>query len=456
MYTVKMLTDVEFDRLPYKHVKEALGCANTKTKTAYVRRTGIRPLDSHVTEHELDELIAKTSPHEVDGIRYKMGGQTIRNVASIAAAFIPGVGPFLSAGMQLGHGLYEQSKGRQTALQTGIGTVGSLAGGLMGQASKGYQAGVAGSKAAGGGILGQSLSGAKGMLGFGAGAAGSGTAASAAPAASAAGSTGFNIVGKVPAGAIQPSSALNWAGMGSGTYPGLAATMGAAGLGFGAGQTGQAASATAPQTTGASTAASGGINATKEAVKPSLLQQIMKSPMTQTAMGAAVPLIGNAFAPQTQKFDPAQSQLFNDVLGRVKSGTMTPLSDEQRTAITAQYDDELSKAKESLLSYWKGVRPGSDITNDTELQQQMRELETEYGRNKSNAVVQAQLNLTQGQTQMLSELAALDVYSLAQQAQISYEEASAFKNMLAEMGMAVSGGSFAGTGGTTNTSGGGW
>ena len=71
-YTIKILKNEDFDNLPYPRAKEALGMSVMKTKTAYIRETGIKGLDQSTLEHEFDELMAQTSEHEIDGIRYKL------------------------------------------------------------------------------------------------------------------------------------------------------------------------------------------------------------------------------------------------------------------------------------------------------------------------------------------------------------------------------------------------
>ena len=71
MYTIKLLDNKEYDALPVKRAKTSLGCADTKTKTAWIRKTGVDLFDLGTIQHEIDELVAKVSPHEEDGIRYK-------------------------------------------------------------------------------------------------------------------------------------------------------------------------------------------------------------------------------------------------------------------------------------------------------------------------------------------------------------------------------------------------
>lgn len=102
MYTVNVLSEKDFDKLPYKHTKTSLGLADAKTGVAYVRDTGYNDITKDTITHELDELMAKVSPHEEDGIRYK-------NLASLGAgagagalsSMVPFLRPFqgaLSAG----------------------------------------------------------------------------------------------------------------------------------------------------------------------------------------------------------------------------------------------------------------------------------------------------------------------------------------------------------------------
>ena len=166
-YKIFILDEDKFNGL-HKYIPEVkkedleqgLGFANPKTKECYVKRTGVKEWDDETIMHEATELLAKHSDHEDEqNIRWKKSGQIIRNVVSaIVAPFAPPV----AAAMQLGHGLYEQSKGRQTLGQTLLGTAGAGIGGMM--AAPAAKAGVAASKAAGGGILGQTLSGLQSTL----------------------------------------------------------------------------------------------------------------------------------------------------------------------------------------------------------------------------------------------------------------------------------------------------
>lgn len=113
-YTIHIVSDEEFDSLPYANVKESLGLANAKTRTAYVRDTGVKELDQTTIEHEFDELLMRVSPHEVDGIRYKSGGGLGKILGPIVgAALTPFIGPVFGAavggGISGGTGAHSRS-----------------------------------------------------------------------------------------------------------------------------------------------------------------------------------------------------------------------------------------------------------------------------------------------------------------------------------------------------------
>ena len=104
MYTVKFIDSESFDRLPYNKVSTSVGVADRNSGVAYVRDTG-NPMDIFTAYHELehlkgDDLSEYESPGE-DGIYYKDFGQTMKMAAG-PLAFVPGVGPLLSAGAGIG------------------------------------------------------------------------------------------------------------------------------------------------------------------------------------------------------------------------------------------------------------------------------------------------------------------------------------------------------------------
>jgi len=92
-YTMQILDNNEFDRLPYKDTQTSLGIADPKTKTAFVRKTGIKPMDVYTAMHELEHLEegkeGKFAHHLRNGVYYKGFGDVLGNVSNVAA-MIPG------------------------------------------------------------------------------------------------------------------------------------------------------------------------------------------------------------------------------------------------------------------------------------------------------------------------------------------------------------------------------
>jgi hypothetical protein len=107
IYTIKVLSSEDYDNLPYDGAKDSLGMSVMDTKTAYIRSTGVKGMDQGTINHEFDELMQQTSPHEINGIRYKSGGsigKIIGNAigAVLALAGFPGAGVALSTATNLG------------------------------------------------------------------------------------------------------------------------------------------------------------------------------------------------------------------------------------------------------------------------------------------------------------------------------------------------------------------
>ena len=113
MYTVKFLDSNSFDKLPYNRITTSVGVADRKSGIAYVRDTG-NPMDVFTAYHELehlkgDDLHEFESPGE-DGVYYKDAGGWMQTAAPFAA-FIPGVGPLLSAGLGAGGQMMSTNRG---------------------------------------------------------------------------------------------------------------------------------------------------------------------------------------------------------------------------------------------------------------------------------------------------------------------------------------------------------
>lgn len=102
-------------------LKGALGFANPETMEAYVRKTGVAEIDDITMEHELEELLATVSPHEVDGIRYKFLDDVSKAINKaiiqpINSVLSPVLDPVLKATGISGVGVSGGTNGTQVSL----------------------------------------------------------------------------------------------------------------------------------------------------------------------------------------------------------------------------------------------------------------------------------------------------------------------------------------------------
>ena len=221
MYEINILENDEFDALPYKHAKTALGMADAATGKAYIRRTGIEALDANTIRHEFDELLQSVSPHEEDGIRYKSGGSLGKwlgpILGTISSFFVgPVGGAAIGAGITGGTGAHSRSVkpekyGKNTfgnvLTDAAIGAAGSYGGYSLGKGA------IAGGKAAAPGFFSKLGGIAKGAAGIGTGAA-----PTAKPIGAAAGAAGAGVGGPSAVGAGVGGGAVG-AGVGAAATP---------------------------------------------------------------------------------------------------------------------------------------------------------------------------------------------------------------------------------------------
>lgn len=134
-FTIKILPPEDFEKLPYPRAKEALGMSVMKTKTAYIKSTGVAGLDRHTIDHEFDELMQSVSPHEENGIRYKIPilGPIITAIkAATISASTGGAFSGLSTAAKIGAGLGKIAAVAAPAVATAAATQGinrAIAGG---------------------------------------------------------------------------------------------------------------------------------------------------------------------------------------------------------------------------------------------------------------------------------------------------------------------------------------
>lgn len=117
MLEVKILSDTEFDNLPYPEAKISLGLADTKTGTAFVRYTANDELNKYLIEHELEHLIGEDRDevhHGGDGVYYKGFG----NLFSGLGQAFQGAGQSIhGAASSIGQGVMGMFGGGQQAGQ---------------------------------------------------------------------------------------------------------------------------------------------------------------------------------------------------------------------------------------------------------------------------------------------------------------------------------------------------
>src|SRR3989338_2113702 len=70
MLSVKILSDEEFDVLPYPEARISMGVADTKIGQAFVRYTASEELNKYLIEHELEHLLGE----DRDEIHHGGGG----------------------------------------------------------------------------------------------------------------------------------------------------------------------------------------------------------------------------------------------------------------------------------------------------------------------------------------------------------------------------------------------
>ena len=341
-YKLFVLDSEDFDNLhkdlPYmtkEKLSDSLGFANPKTNEAYVRKTAIAELDDATVEHEMMELLSKTSPDEIDGIRYKKGKDIFSSiipmvVGGIVTALTGGgaaplfgstmasiLGGAASAGTSAITQKNMSSSGQINPLGVALSGLGS---GFMG---KGLISGINASKAAGGGLLGQTLSGMQGAVGITPGAmkAGAATYGAGAPA----GTINTGSASMFPAGYTANPSAFALS-----TAPqsvGLGQSVLGSAIGSGIGST----LAQTPKATGAGAttqvAGTGIIPATASNTTSGLNKLL-----TPTNILGGASLLGSMSTP-SPKFEVPSS--VNDLRSKLMSGqSLSPLGEQAKSELS--------------------------------------------------------------------------------------------------------------------------
>lgn len=165
MYQVKVLSDQEFDALPYPEMETSLGVADPETSTAYVRYTGLDAVDKYLVSHELEHLIdghgGIHSDHYRNGLYYKGFGEILQSVISPVVGMF---NPVAGAGLGLGGSLFGKKPKQQemsgggdapNVVQTPSSAMDSFKPSAPNIVTPGGNAGMMGGGSASGGTIGQ-------------------------------------------------------------------------------------------------------------------------------------------------------------------------------------------------------------------------------------------------------------------------------------------------------------
>lgn len=433
-YSIKVLTNEEFDRLPYDGVGDSLGLADVPNGRVFVRNTHIPELNEYLLDHELDHLVEET-PTDCDhtgNIRYKKFRQGAGNVGAIA---LPIIGAALGgpAGAAIGGAAGGALKGGIGGEEKSLG--GAFKGGAIGGLS-----GFAGSKLTGNfgmpngtiGNLPQTLGtglksglgignifkNAGSMLGFGGGASTAGNLM---------GGTGF---GAAKAAGFSPSALFS-----AGNVP----------TAFGAG-----ASA-------AGSSAAGGIGGfggigSKQMLGAGLLGLGLAKPLPKAP---ELPQSVNDLRSQVQAGGNPLAQKAQGALGGLLDQQFNPLSEPEIQAATRQLEIDQVKAEDQVRDLYRNLRPGTDPSTDSSFRRDLQEVQDQFARAKADTLasrtrdvksqfdqqrmgqIQQAMGISDQQMNQLMQLAQLDVQQIAQQLQLDVAQAELFKNTFTNLGSSL-------------------
>ena len=129
---VKILSNEEFEALPYPEMSTSVGVADPRTRTAYVRETGLPILDAFNLAHELEHLKdgheGVHADHYRNGVYYK----DLTDAFITAGSVIPG--PWTPVAMAGGASRQRQAQKKERSRQSAMeqDAMGMMGGGGQG------------------------------------------------------------------------------------------------------------------------------------------------------------------------------------------------------------------------------------------------------------------------------------------------------------------------------------
>ena len=429
-YTVKILSSEDFNKLPFKRIQEdpdnIFGAADVKTKTAYIRDTGYNDFTKATIDHELDELMAQTSPHEVDGIRYKDFGSIFQGIGNLGKSAVGAVGSGIGA---IGRGVKNIfTPGPAAPIATGPG--GRLITGATQAATPAALPALTNNPATGSPFTG-----------------GAGTAAAFAKAAGSSPS--------LAAGAQQqvPQQGGNW----------LTNMFKGAGSAFNSGIAGQGVQGSGPAT---------GENVSSTTVQPTFMQQLFNTAgknAPSAVGGTAVSMLGDLFSKTPPPIDVSgitgalkdrvsganPSDLYQAGSAELMSklGT-TPDAPPESAFVRGDQviDQELTDRLKNLEQQFKAATGNADVSNNSAYLREVQRIQQESAEKRAAVrdeisfqftreqlardlqEVELALNLDKSQTEQMIRIAQLDAEAIAVNYNLDLREAQDFKNLFGNFG----------------------
>ena len=384
-YSIKILSDNEFESLPYKRSGTALGVADPSINTAYVRQVAHPELQKYLIDHEFEHLIEEVPTDEEDGVRYKDFGGSMKKIGSFALPI---------AGALTGNPL--------------LATAGGAAGGAL---AGGWKGGLLGGA---GGFLGNKLLGGKGI----------GNIFSAfKPGGGSAGNLGATkFAGQLPLGAS--------VGSGFNTGYGRAVSGSAGGSGFGSGLLNMFKN---PATLLGAGSLAAGLLKSNPKVPPlpdsvnQLRSQVQSggSPLGQQAQGVISGNLSKQFNPlsseelmaSTDELDRSQQQDVRRLEGLYASA---------RPGTDYTTDTNYQRDLGDIQRRYSEER--ANVVGD-----RTRTAEQYFNQNQASNIQQA-LGASSEQMTQLAQLAQLDVEQIMTKLQMDYASALNFKQVFQNLG----------------------
>ena len=157
--------------------------------------------------------------------------------------------------------------------------------------------------------------------------------------------------------------------------------------------------------------------------------------LPQTLLGAGISGIGQLMKPQ-QQFPSlggaGGTQSFKNLLSAGPKGVQ--VSDELKSQLDDEIQGKYDQLTQRIQQKYKQLRPGSDYLNDSQYQEEIKELEADQQDEMKNAVANYQESQYQTQLQGAQYFSQMDTYELMGQTGLDVQSAQEFQDWLRTIG----------------------